>query len=277
MKLLLTFVEGEHDVVFVDRSLRVHEGFVDYPKRLQEFPSPLGTSRAANFLLKQLEHGHDVRLRDAKRPPLPRLEVALLGPGRDVLALIYQVHGVKQLAPLATFLRQLYTLLGSASWDVKSCAAAVVVDADDVGVTPREREVDRALRPVTGHGPVLTHGAWQTGSGGPVGVWVFHDAATKQGALEDHLDPIGRANFGALWTAAEGFVDGAVVHASTSAKFAAGQPSAARTKAVLTASGQCTRPGAAMHGMLAHGVLDGAHFQTSAASRELARFLASAP
>lgn len=277
MKLLPTFVEGEHDVVFVDRSLRVHEGFVDYPKRLQEFPSPLGTSRAANFLLKQLEHGHAVRLRDAKRPPLPRLEVALLGPGSDVLALVYQTQGVGQLGPMGTFLERLYTLLGSGSWQVTSCAAAVIVDADDVGVAQREREVDGVLRPVTGHGTALTHGVWQTGRRGPAGVWVFHDATTKLGTLEDHLDPIGRANFGALWTAAEGFVDGAVAHASASAKFAAGQPSAARTKAVLTASGQCARPGAAMHGMMAHDVLAGAHLHASAASRELARFLASAP
>ncbi len=276
MKLLLTFVEGEHDVVFVDRSLQVHAGFVEYPKQIREFPSPLGNTKGG-LLARQLEHAYDARLPVAKRPPLPRLEVALHHPARDVLALVYQTKGVTQTEPMTKFLRVFYTLLGSSTWEVTSCAVAVVVDADDVGVAPRATAVDAALRPISKHGAALAHGSWQTGPHGPVGVWVFHDGATGMGTLEDHLDPIGRAGYGPLWAAAETFVDGAVAHAGKAAKFVSGAPSSKRTKAVLTASGQCARPGAPMHGMLAHDMLDGAHFKSSATSRELARFLANAP
>lgn len=271
MKLLLVFVEGEHDVVWTERSLRIHQGYKEFERAVRDYPTPVGGEAGAGVLVRQLVHIVDQRLTNAKRPPLPRLEATLHHEASETLALVMQMAGVGQLTPVTDFLGRLFLLLSASSYDVTACAVAVLVDADEKGVTVRESELAASLRGVYTGAAALSHGAWQRHANGPLGVWIFHDAATQKGSLEDSLRPVVSTALRPFWTAAEGFIDG-VSRIPPASLPIDGNP-VARFKGILTAAGQFHRPGAAMHGMLAHGVLPGDAIKASPEAQALALFL----
>ena len=96
MRLLLIFVEGEHDVVWTERSLRIHQQYEEFGRVVHDYPTPLGGPPGQGVLARQLVHALDQHLATAKRPPLPRLEAALHHAGDDTLALVMQMKGVAQ-------------------------------------------------------------------------------------------------------------------------------------------------------------------------------------
>lgn len=273
MRLLLTFVEGEHDVVWTERSLRIHQQYEEFGCAVQDYPTPLGGPPGQGVLARQLVHALDQHLATAKRPPLPRLEAALHHVGDDTLALVMQMKGVAQFEPVTTFLKSLFKLLSASTHQITACAVAVLVDADAKGVALREGELTAALGGVYPSLSALSHGVWQRHANGPVGAWIFHDAATQQGSLEDSLRPVVSAAFAPFWSAAEGYICG--VPRVPLAPLAVDRDTVGQFKGTLTAAGQFLKPGAPLHGMLAHEMLPGEAIRTSPDAQALAAFLAA--
>ena len=273
MRLLLIFVEGEHDVVWTERSLRVHQQYVDFRRAVQDYPTPLGGPVGQGVLARQLVHALDQHLATAKRPPLPRLEAALHHAGDDTLALVMQMKGVAQFEPVTTFLKSLFKLLPASTYQITACAVAVLVDADAKGVALREGELTAALGGVYPGLSALSHGVWQRHANGPVGAWIFHDAATRLGTLEDALRAVVSTAFAPYWSAAESFIDS--VPRSPTGTLPIDRDAVARFKGTLTAAGQFLKPGAPLHGMLAHKVLPGETIRTNPDAQALAGFLAA--
>ena len=164
-------------------------------------------------------------------------------------------------------------MFGASSYDVAACAVAVLVDADAKGVALREGELTAALGGVYPGLSALSHGVWQRHANGPVGAWIFHDAVTLQGTLEDGLRPVVSTAFAPFWSAAESFIDG--VPRSPAVPLPIDRDAVARFKGTLTAAGQFLKPGAPLHGMLAHEVLPGDTIRTSPDAQALAAFLAA--
>jgi hypothetical protein len=273
VKLLLVFVEGEHDVVWTERSLRVHRNYVEFKRPVQNFPTPLGGTGERGVLARQLVHATDQRLTTAKRPPLPRLEAALHHQKDDTLALVMQMHGLAQLDPVVAFLGNLFMLLSASKYEITACAVAMLLDADNEGVAEREAGLSRKLASVYPGLAALSHGAWQQHALGPVGVWVFHDPGTGMGSLEHCLEPVVSEALAVFWAAAASFLAG--IPRDPLVALPVDRDAAARFKATLTAAGQVVKPGAAMHGMLSHDVLLGDALKASADSKALAEFLAA--
>jgi hypothetical protein len=273
LRLLLTFVEGEHDVVWTERSLRIHQQYEEFGRAVQDYPTPLGGPPGQGVLARQLVHALDQHLATAKRPPLPRLEAALYHAGDDTLALVMQMQGLAQMQPVVTFLNKLFSTLAASTYEITACAVAMLVDADDAGVATRGVEVSSTLASVYPDLAALSHGVWQVHARGPVGVWVFHDSKTGKGTLEHGLESVVSGAYAPFWAAAEGFI--ASVPRIPLAHLPVDRDVATRVKATLTAAGQFEKPGAAMHGMLAHGVLAGDAMKQSPDAQALAAFLAA--
>lgn len=81
--------------------------------------------------------------------------------------------------------------------DIKEIAAAFVFDADD-SLAQREATFVAQYAGLLDGLPPPTHGTWVKDRC-PIGLYVFHDEATKRGTLEEIVAPLVEAEWGARW------------------------------------------------------------------------------
>ena len=283
MKAVLVFCEGRHDVAFAQRSLGAHGGCEwGNDKPVRELPSPFGpggTARMGLIAMRYQQHVlEDFPLRDAAHPPLPCFDSVVENPATDTMFFLVRTHGQDRAAPVLDLLRGLnVTILDepAGSFDVSEYAAAFLVDANADGVATKLKAFRDRFGAHFGDLAGLAHRAWVVTTTVPVGCFVFHRSEQDQtGTLDDHLAPMAEAAWPERYAGARHFVDGNRRDAD-----AVSSNDAARLKAIITAAGQFSHPGAPMTAVVGdpNKGLPRQQFDESRLSRDLADFLAGVP
>lgn len=284
MKAVFVFCEGNHDVTFIVRSLGQVEGATWVGDPIGRLPSPLGpvpdptnpikpkveSLIARRYTARTL---NDLRLQAAAHATPPAFEAIVKT--HDTLYVLVRCHGDGAAHTAIGLLDDVKTMVRPEfGTDVKEIAAAFVFDADD-SLAQREATFAAEYAALLNGVQPPSHGRWVNGPC-PVGLYVFHDAATQSGTLEEIVAPLVAAEWGSRWHEAGFYLDN---HAEPA------DPVSNRRsellKAQINVTGQFLFPGDPMSVVIgkprrgAPGLAD-AHF-TGAASQSLVTFLRGVP
>lgn len=280
MRGLLVFCEGNHDIVFAQRSLGAvaQAEYLNIP--IGELPYPLGTvdgqgGKATTSILQQRlasRRLNESTVRAASHAPAPNFESVLLLRSTDTYVMLIRASTDSDAAGATALVSDFVFLIGLVQTSpIKKVGVAFLFDADKAGVTARETQFASNYRAILS-GPTPSHGQWVQGTHGPVGLFVFHDPTTRQGTLDVHLATIVQAKWPTRWQAADAYLQShALPHEPV---FRSGPE---RLKAQMCITGQFVCPGDPMTQVISRDAIpDRVHFQTPE-SQALATFLTSAP
>lgn len=252
MRAVLVFCEGNHDIVFVTRSLGAVAGCSWVGTKIKDLPSPFGVTpgvppalrpRMQSFIVERYSGRTlgDEMLRGAQHPPAPAFQSVVHHRSSDTLYVMLRMgtdSAHKEVIQMLTLLEQ--TMVnGAGVLDVTELACAFLFDADAAGLNARETSFKADYGAWFPNLAQVAHGTWDKGTRGPVGLYVFHDPnhQDKAGTLEEHLAPLVQAHWPHRWQDAHTFLqshgDGEPVS----------QKPAERLKAAITLAGQPTYPG----------------------------------
>lgn len=262
MRAVLVFCEGNHDVVFVSRSLGAN-GAADWlDKPIGELPYPFGpridpADQDRPLLPGVIEKRYAVRALDAMRvraaahPPTPAFEAFLEAKDKSVLYVLMRSHGDDAVEATTEFLSALEEAL-EYSVSIQDVAVAFLLDADDEGVSGRQTALASRYEALL-NGQSVAHASWvkgKTDSRGktwPVGLFVFFDSQSmdQTGTLESILVPMVEQQWPARWSAA-----GEYIRAHAAATDPVSTKVSEFRKAQICATGQFVCPGDPMSQVL---------------------------
>ncbi|WP_431287739.1 hypothetical protein [Roseateles chitinivorans] len=246
MKAVFVFCEGHHDVTFIARSLGqlAQATWVGGP--VGKLPSPLGPVPDPENPLRPKLEGliarrysnrslNDLQLRAAAHAPLPAFD-AVVRAG-DTLYVLVRCQGDAAARAAMDLLDDVAAVLNPAfGTDITTVAAAFFFDAD-AAVAVREATFSIDFAPLLRGRLSPLHGAWATGSP-HVGLFVFHDAASRSGTLEELIAPMLATEWNARWQAADAFLQ---QHAEPADPVS--EKRSERLKAQISMTGQFLFPG----------------------------------
>ena len=274
MKAVLVFCEGAHDVAFVRRSLRALGGYDDVKKPIGELPSPFGgsTTSTRGLIATRLDQQdiEDFEL-DNEYPPTPKYDSFVRSESSDTMFVLIRAGGKYATKQVLDLLKDLDDALDADQYDVTEYAAAFLYDANAEGLTARLEAFRQGYGARFEDLSQAEHAKWIATDTVPVGVFVFHNVATRTGTLEDHLAPMVESWTPDRYAGAKAFIDD-----SKRLDDAASDDQSKRLKAIFTVTGQFGHPGSSLSVILRKGLPDD-KFSTSQASQALVAFLESVP
>lgn len=287
MRALLVFCEGNHDIVFVRRSLGAvaRLEFINDP--IDKLPSPFGalqTPRHPNAPGREVslivQHystralGGE-RLSQAAHAPAPAFICALRDASRDQLVLLVRCGTDSAKTKIVELLSNLSATLSHSygKFAVTEYAVAFIFDADK-SIADREAKFRAAYADTFSNLDLLSHGGWIRHGEVPVGLFIFA-GPDGRGTLEDVLAPEVSKHWPGAWAAAD-----ALLTNHCPPHLPAHTKQAERLKAQMTIAGQPYFPGDPLSVVLdrdtnGHGLPREA-FQGST-SQALVQFLQAAP
>ncbi len=277
MKALLVLCEGLHEIVFVQRSLGAVAGCCWVQKPIKNLPSPFGTipgTSPKGLIARRIERNvDDLTLRSAAYPPLPQFQSAVSDEKTDTIFLLIRANGKDQPNAVNDLLGDVEESMGIGSVDVTKYAVAFLFDANTVGMTATLTKFRVHYYSHFGDLSEARHSKWVATAKCPVGVFVFHKAATDEtGTLDDHLAPMVKSTWPDRYTSACGFIDD-----NRKPGDEVSHNSAGRLKAIITSAGQFDHPGSPMSTMIARDGIPKTRFETSPMSQALVDFLQGVP
>lgn len=276
MKAVLVFCEGDHDVVFVKRSLGACadcKWMDDRPMR--ELPSPFGASRTVpkGLIAQRFDElaVEDLALQADDRPT-PQFSSVVVDAANEVMFALIRAGGKGKAQPVLRLVQHVDALMVAAEHEVTEHAVAFLFDADDEGLNATVSAFRSTYASYYGDLDNVAHAQWLRTEGAPVGLYVFHDEGKETGTLEHHTAPMVAEEWPDRYGAASRFID------ENSKPGHAVLGNEARTlKAVITAAGQFDHPGRALGAVLARNGLSVERYKESSAANDLASFLLATP
>lgn len=272
MRAVLVFCEGMHDVVFITRSLGQRGGmWVGDP--IDQLPTPFGRGSNSKSFIVQLYGKRNLGerpIQTAAHAPRPSFAAVVRHEPSDTLYLMLQSDADRSSADVMELLDLLTATLMSGRFDVETMAAAFVFDAD-ASLLERSARFRTLYSAFFGDLTALAHGGWLGTAKGPLGLYVFHDAATQRGTLETLLGGIVEGVWPTRWSGAGTFID---EHAEATDPVR--QRVSEEIKARITIAGQLQCPGDPMSIVLGRKGLPGSCF-SGPHSRQLVDFLLAVP
>lgn len=261
-KAVLVICEGSHDVIFVQRVLG-QEGFKYFDGPVEHLPTPLGLRPdgpiSRSYILDRCAKDRSgSSVRSLNSPAKPTFESVLYQEQSDTLYVLLR-RGHDGFSPMErAVVDELRTYSGKRGVQIQSWAVAILMDADEVGVDGRAKQLVQELKDWSGGPEVLNDGAWTSTLEGPIGLFVFSRPADGKGTLDDHLADILRQDGSLPLAAAELFIDG-----NKSVDHTVSKKPADRLKAMMTAAGQFHLPGQPLSEVISrNGPLRPAAFKT---------------
>lgn len=279
MKAVLVFCEGNHDITFAARSLGQVASAQWVNKPIGELPSPLGPvpdpSKPRDPKIKSLIGSRyagrvldELSLQAAAHAPPPAFESVVQV--NSTLYVLIRCHGNGAAKAAINLVSEFSALLNPAfGTDIKQVATAFLFDAD-TSLKARESAFAIEYAGMLAGMAAPTHGTWVKGNL-PVGLYVFHDASTQQGTLEDMLGPLMAAQWNTRWVAADGYL---TAHAAPTDPVM--RKPAERLKAQINITGQFMFPGDPMSQVIGRNGLPSSHF-SGPESKSLVTFLQGVP
>lgn len=215
MRAVFVFCEGSHDVTFVVRSLGQVANAAWVSDSIGKLPSPLGPvhdpsnptkPKLESLIAKRYSNRNldSLRLQAATHAPLPAFEAIVKT--NDTLYVLIRCHGDGAASAAIALLADVNALVNPAyGTDVKEIAAAFVFDADS-SLSQRESAFASEYAALLQGNSPPTHGNWVHGAY-RVGLYVFHDQASKTGTLEELIAPLVAAEWGTRWQAADAYLN----------------------------------------------------------------------
>lgn len=284
MRAVFVFCEGNHDVTFVVRSLGQLPNATWIGDPIGKLPSPLGPvpdpmnpakPKVESLIARRYSNRSldELRLQAAAHAPLPAFEAIVRA--NNTLYVLIRCHGDGAAQAAIGLVDDVNALLSPAfGTDVKEIAAAFVFDADE-SLSQRESTFASEYNALLQGISAPTHGNWVKGAH-RVGLYVFHDQASKSGSLEELVAPLVEAEWGARWVAAGAYLSNNV-HPTDPVKIKRSE----WLKAQINVTGQFLFPGDPMSIVISKpkgtkpGLSD-AHFRGTE-SQSLASFLSGVP
>ena len=281
MRTVLVFVEGNHDVVFATRSLgAIGAEWVDDP--IDKLPAPFGprgkppnpTSIIATHYGQRRRES--LRLAGAAHAPIPVFAAMLKFD--NTLFVILRAGGDSAAPHAQKLLGKIYDQVAFFKntpdpLPITDVAAAFIFDANAAGLDARKAAFASDYANILPSGAKVEHNQWAKGGPrGPVGLFVFHDPATKRGTLDSTLADMVKDEWPKRWAAA-----GTYLQEHTQASDRITKNDSERHKAQITITGQFLRPGAPMSEVLGRHGLPRKCFRSSPVSQAVGEFLSAVP
>ena len=277
MKAVLVICEGRHEVIFVQRSLGALAGCDWFDRPIGELPSPFGSMPPRSrkgLIARRIERDvNALTLRGAAYPSLPQFESAVVDEDAQTIYVLIRASGKQGAGAVVGLLRDLDDALDVGPVDVSRYATALLLDANDEGVSATLSTFRRNYHKHFGDLSAADHAAWVEALTCHVGVFVTHKSPLDQtGTLEDHLAPLAAATWPRHFDDAETFID-----LGRQADESASRSEARRLKAIITSAGQFQHPGAPLSTMVARDGIPTTQFEGCKLSKDLVRFLQAVP
>ncbi|EJG1281194.1 TPA: DUF3226 domain-containing protein [Vibrio parahaemolyticus] len=178
-KICIVFCEGQHDIAFVSRILKVHD-YIGYDKKIKDFIKPFDS-----LFMKLLEEKKvsDKKLGFASDYRVPSVSLCR----RDERLVFFHNMGGDGKATERSKLIDMYkSLIGDDDFSSEfnlSIRFVFMFDADDVGIETRINSINQEL----GFDNVVKNGQLVVHDGFEWGAYIFHKEDETIGDLEDIL------------------------------------------------------------------------------------------
>lgn len=176
-KICVVFCEGQHDIAFVSRILKVN-GYSVYNNKIKQFLKPFDT-----LFKKQLEE-KNVSDRKLGFNPDYRLPSVSLSRNDERLVFFHNMGGDGKVAERATLIKMYREIKGDDDFTAEftfDFRFIFLFDSDDHGIDARIRELNTEL----GFGRTIENGRIAQHEGHEWGAYIFHQSGNDQGDLED--------------------------------------------------------------------------------------------
>lgn len=198
-KVCVVFCEGQHDIAFISRVLKV-KGFTGYDKKIREFIQPFDTFFMGLLAQKQVS---DRKLGYSSDYRVPSVSLCR---NQERLVFFHNMGGDGR-APERRELLELYRdLKGEDDFtnDLEFQFRFIFVfDADELGVQHRINEINQEL----GYDDIVKNGQLVNHDGHEWGAYVFHKENDGLGDLEDIVLEMVSNTENNVITNSEGFLD----------------------------------------------------------------------
>ena len=276
MKAVLVFCEGDHDVVFVKRSLGACancERMDDRP--IRELPSPFGASRTVpkGLIAQRFDEFavEDLALQEDYQPT-PQFSSVVVDAANEVMFALIRAGGKDKAKPVLRLVAHVDALMDAAEHDVTEHAVAFLFDANDMGLNATVSAFRSDYASYYGDLDGVAHARWLRTKAAPVGLYVFHAEGKETGTLEHHTAPMVAEEWPERYDAASRFID----ENSKPGHQVLGNE-VQGLKAVITAAGQFDHPGRSLGAVLARRGLPVERYKASSAANDLVSFLLATP
>lgn len=278
MKAVLVFCEGDHDVVFVKRSLGACancERMDDRP--IRELPSPFGASRTVpkGLIAQRFDElaVEDLALQEDDRPT-PQFSSVVVDAANEVMFALIRAGGKGKAKPVLRLVAYVDALMDAAEHEVTEHAVAFLFDANDVGLNATVSAFRSDYASYYGDLDGMEHAQWLRPKAVPVpvGLYVFHAEGKETGTLENNVAPMVATEWPERYDAASRFIDQNSIPGQEVLK-----NEARMLKAVITAAGQFDHPGRSLGAVLARKGLPVERYKASSAANDLVSFLLATP
>lgn len=204
--IIFILTEGDHDSAFIYRILKAN-GFTTYSKLIKEFPKPLDAFLATDILNVTID---EVKVQEARTRFLPSYVLTL---GNNTV-LLYSVGGDSKSdirIPLIKTINAFNVQDPDAIQALKDTSISVLyfLDADDLGIAARTEQVKAELNSAftKSQAPeIFIHSTIYTIEDLKVGAYIFSEAGTDKGLLEDILIPLMRQGNDDIFNEADKFI-----------------------------------------------------------------------
>lgn len=285
MRAVLVFCEGNHDIVFVTRSLGAVAQAQWLGQPISDLPSPFGPRHdptnphnpiVKSFIAERIRGRvlDGLKLMDAAHPQPPSFQVLLHLPADNIVYALLRSGGDDAANSTVNLISDFLTQL-PLGVDITEVAAAFLFDADAQGVAAREASFATDHQLLFGGIAAPKHANWVkcaiNGTTVPTGLYVLHDATTGKGTLEAIISPMMATEWPQRWSEAGTYL---TTYQSNSDPVAT-KPAEA-LKAQICITGQFRFPGDPMTQVLRRKGLPPHHFNGSH-SHDLVDFLRKVP
>lgn len=276
MKAVLVFCEGDHDVVFVKRSLGACANCKWMDDRpIRELPSPFGANSTVpkGLIAQRFDElaVEDLALQEDYRPT-PQFSSVVVDAANEVMFALIRTGGKGKAQPVLRLVKYVDVLMEAGGHEVAEYAVAFLFDANDAGLNATVSAFRRDYALHYGNLDAVAHAQWLRTKATPVGLYVFHAEGKATGTLEHHTAPMVAEEWPERYDAASRFID-----ENSKPGHAVLGNEARRLKAAITATGQFDHPGRPLGAVLARNGLPVERYKASGAANDLASFLLATP
>lgn len=279
MRAVLVVCEGPHDVAFTKRSLRTVGRCSLIEEPIRELPSPFGDSAVGKGLIATRLRKRvfdDLDLQSAAHLPPPSFDVAVRDTANSTMFILIRTNGKDQVDAVQSLLADVHETFDDTlieTFEVSAFAVAFLFDANAIGMTKTMDTFRKRYSSRFGDLSQVDHGRWANTDISPVGCFVFHRGPDEEvGTLEDHMVPMVESEWSDRYAMAREFI-----HGNRTESDRVSRDEASQLKAVITAVGQFSVPGAGLTQVIGRAGLSDAAFEQSSLSQDLVAFLTATP
>lgn len=205
-KIISILCEGPHDVAFITKILKSN-GFVNNEKlKLSEYPKPINDLLINEATNTKVE---DLNIQEVRQSFLPS---STLQKGEDIYLFLFSLGGDTRSSARVDYLRKLSAFIPTEEGEIDpfpeiELGLIYFFDADNKGISNRMQKINEEIKAVFHDIDLSENGQIKSFNRFKIGCYIFAEAETGLGNLENIVLPIMKIQNELIFDDAEKFLD----------------------------------------------------------------------